>query len=410
MISPGKFSHNCEAMENNTYIEKIQIGKSSLWKDNTPLLSKLDIELTERCNFKCIHCYINLPEGDKTAKSRELSTEQVKTILNEAASLGCLTVRFTGGEPLLREDFEELYTYTRKLGLKVILFTNASLISPHLIELFARIPPLKEIEITVYGMCEQTYEEITRTPGSFNLAWRGINLLLENKIPFVVKSVLLPSNMDERKKFVSWASTIPWMDHSPNYVVFLNLRARRDLENKNRIIKKFRLSPEESIKFLLDGNESYTKDTLEFCNHFIGPPGDNLFTCGAGLRSGCVDAYGNFQPCMLLRHPDVVYELKSGTLKDALDPFFSKEVREKKAQNSDYLSRCARCFLKGLCEQCPAISWMEHGTLDTPVEYLCKIGHAQARYLGLLKEDELAWEVEDWEARIAQLTNKNIDQ
>jgi hypothetical protein len=63
--------------------------------------------------------------------------------------------------------------------------------------------------------------------------------------------------------------------------------------------------------------------------------------------------------------------------------------------NPDYLARCARCFLKGLCEQCPAKSWMEHGTMDTPVEYICRVAHARAMDLGLLTEGEKAWEVVD---------------
>ena len=48
----------------------------------------------------------------------------------------------------------------------------------------------------------------------------------------------------------------------------------------------------------------------------------------------------------------------------------------------------ARCFLKGFCEQCPAKSWAESGTLDTPVEYLCEVAHTKARYLGCLDENE----------------------
>jgi sulfatase maturation enzyme AslB (radical SAM superfamily) len=105
---------------------------------------------------------------------------------------------------------------------------------------------------------------------------------------------------------------------------------------------------------------------------------------------------------MQLRHPDTVYNLRKGSIKDAMTFFFTR-IRALKAENTDYLCRCARCFLKGLCEQCPAKSWMEHGTLDTPVEYLCEIAHAQARYLGLLEEGENAWDVRDWKERIRML-------
>ena len=125
----------------------------------------------------------------------------------------------------------------------------------------------------------------------------------------------------------------------------------------------------------------------QFCSRFIGPTGDRLFTCGAG-RGVSVDAYGRLQPCMLLRDPALSYDLRAGGLhagsvRDALENVFP-HLKERKAANPHYLERCARCFLHGLCEQCPAKSWMEHGTLDTPVEYLCQVAHAQARSLGLI--------------------------
>ena len=71
--------------------------------------------------------------------------------------------------------------------------------------------------------------------------------------------------------------------------------------------------------------------------------------------------------------------------------------------NPDYLSRCAVCFLKGLCEQCPGKSWSEHGTLDTPVEYLCEVAHEQAEFLGLIAKKEKAWEIKNWKSRIEKL-------
>ena len=88
-------------------------------------LEQLDIELTERCNNDCIHCCINLPANDAEAQRRELTTQQIRDIFGQAAELGCLQVRITGGEPLLRDDFAELYLVARRLGLRVQLYTNA---------------------------------------------------------------------------------------------------------------------------------------------------------------------------------------------------------------------------------------------------------------------------------------------
>ena len=150
---------------------------------------------------------------------------------------------------------------------------------------------------------------------------------------------------------------------------------------------------------LTRNKERYIKEMKDFCSKFMGPPGNKLFSCGAGHGGGCVDAYGKLQLCLSLRHPDTVYDLKKGTLKDAIDNFFPK-VQGIMAKNSEYLKRCAKCFLKGLCDQCPSKSWMEYGTLDTPVEYICDVAHAQAEYLGLLNKGEKAWTLVEWRERI----------
>ena len=383
----------------DSYAVKVRADEVSLWKGNIPPLDSLDMELSERCNNNCIHCNINLPADDLNAQQKELSQDEIKKILREAVSLGCLTVMFTGGEPLLREDFEDLYIFARRLGLRVTIFTNATLITPAVAKVFARIPPLQPIEVTVYGMRRSSYEAVTRVSGSFEAAWQGIHLLLERKVPFVVKGALLPPNRGEMGEFESWASTIPWMDAAPSYSIFFDLRDRLDSQQKNPLIKGLRLSPEEVVAFFFRRQEKYLREIREFCSQFTRPSGSNIFSCGAGVRSSCVDAYGHLQLCMLLRHPATVYDLKKGSLKDALTNFFA-EIRNMKAENPDYLNRCARCFLHGLCEQCPARSWIEHGTLDTPVAYHCEIAHAQARALGLLDEGELAWQIEDWKERI----------
>ena len=365
-------------------------------------LGQLDFELTERCNNNCIHCCINLPENDADAKHRELTTAQVQDILKQAADLGFQQVRFTGGEPLLRHDFEELYLFTRRLGLKALLYTNARLITPPMADLFARIPPLTEIEVTVYGMHKESYEAVTRWPGSFAQFWHGINLLLTRRVPFIVKGALLPQNRHEINEFENWAKTIPRMTRRPAYSTLFDFRERRVDEAKNRLIESLRLSPQDVVSVLMR-DENCHKEIAKFASTFMVPSGDHLFKCGAcDGGSVCMDAYGRAQPCMGIRSPgltcDVVGANGRTSMQDALDQF--THLRDLRATNPNYLQRCARCFLNGLCEQCPAKSWTEHGTLDTPVQYLCDVAHAMARKLGLLGEKECGWESHDWRTRI----------
>ncbi len=378
---------------------------NKLEKPVASCLEQLDIELTERCNNDCMHCCINQPANDEDARRREMTTAQVKDILEQAVSLGCLQVRYTGGEPLLRPEFEELYLFARRLGMKVVLYTNARLITPHLSDLLARIPPLEPIEITVYGMHQETYEAVTRAPGSFRQFWRGTNLLLEHKVPFIVKGALLPPNKHEIDEFEAWAATIPWMSEPPSHGKHFDLRNRRDDVNKNRLIESLRVSPEEGLEVSLRNSAKRHPWTPELASRFLRPPGARLFDCGACAgRHACIDAYGRAQPCMGVRAPELTRNVVGASegdhcsLQDALDQF--TRFGDLRATNPDYLQRCAACFIKGICRQCPATSWAENGGLDTPVEYECEIAHAWARHLGWLGENEHGWEVMDGWQRV----------
>ncbi len=392
------------------YVKKLKPHEFSIWGDRQPLLGQLDVELTERCDNDCLHCCVNLPENDAGARNREMGTGFVKEVLAGAAGLGCLAVRFTGGEPLLREDFAELYEFARRLGMQVILFTNGRRITPELAGLLARIPPGRAVEVSAYGMRPESYDRVVRRKRAFTEFRRGIGLLAEHRVPFIVKGALLPLLKDEMTEFEDWARTVSGRNEPPGVSMCFELRHRRDDPAKNARIAGLRATPDEAVAWLAR-NPRYREEMREFCGKFMRPPGDRLFNCGAGLGA-CVDAYGRAQMCLSLRAPETVVDLRAGgnetagdgvkaSLRRALSEFFPRQ-REQRATNPEYLRRCARCFLKGLCEQCPAKSWMEHGTLDTPVEYLCAVAHAQARFLGLIAAGENAWEVENWRERIAR--------
>ena len=87
-------------------------------------------------------------------------------------------------------------------------------------------------------------------------------------------------------------------------------------------IKKLRMTPDETVA-MLARDPRYVPGMQEFCSKFMRPPGDTLFSCGAG-HGTCIDAYGFAQMCLPLRHPDMVYDLHTGTLKEAITEYFPK--------------------------------------------------------------------------------------
>jgi len=375
-----------------TYIEKISLDRFPLWQKimKKGLLFQVSMELTERCNNNCVHCYINLPANNEKAQKKEITFEEIREVVDEAAEMGCLSWHLTGGEPLLREDFSDIYLYLKRKGMRVTLFTNATLINSNITSLFKKYP-LENLEVSIYGLVQETYESVTRNPGSFGAFREGINLLKENRIRFTLKSAALPQNFQEIKKMRDFAKS---MTSQPLGVVFrLNLGLRFKDGSKRDSIRRLRLSPEKVKEVLKQDEKRYRKDIERFCQKFLGVPGDDrLFICGAGIGACHIGAYNNFQLCMLLRHPDCVYSLRKGSFKEAWEEFVPG-VREIRVNSKKYAEKCQRCFLKSFCEQCPAWSWMEHGVLDEPVEYLCEIAHAEAVWLGLLSKGEKAWEV-----------------
>jgi pyrroloquinoline quinone biosynthesis protein E len=82
------------------------INKLSEYSTRTPLIGHF--ELTHNCSFKCEFCYNHIKEKP------ELCTEDVLKIIDQVAELGCLYINFSGGEPLLRKDFNDIYLYTKK--------------------------------------------------------------------------------------------------------------------------------------------------------------------------------------------------------------------------------------------------------------------------------------------------------
>ncbi|MGD9302535.1 MAG: radical SAM protein, partial [Desulfobacterales bacterium] len=154
------------------------------------------IEVTQRCNNRCVHCYNNLAADDQDAREKELALVEVCHIIDELAEFGCLWLLFTGGEIFLRKDFLDIYTYAKQKGFIVTLFTNGTLITPDIAGYLSQLTPFS-IEITLYGATKATYESITGVPGSFDRCMQGIRLLMDRKIPLKLKTMALVQNKHE---------------------------------------------------------------------------------------------------------------------------------------------------------------------------------------------------------------------
>ena len=152
------------------------------------------LELTRRCNLKCVHCYLG--EGEDRIGENEMSTEQVVDVIDQITEAGCLYLSLTGGDPMMRGDFPEVYRHARENGLLVTVMCDGVLVTTKIIDLFREMPP-SAVEVSLYGATAATYENITRVPGSFARCVRGIRRLVDAGIKVRIKTVLMSLNSHE---------------------------------------------------------------------------------------------------------------------------------------------------------------------------------------------------------------------
>ncbi len=340
-----------------------------------------DLEVTARCNNNCRHCYINLPPGDQAALQDELTLEEISLIADQAVSLGSLWCLITGGEPLLRNDFPDLYLMLKSKGLLVSVFTNACLVKNKHIELFMKYPP-REIEVTVYGVTRETYEKVTRVPGSFAAFRRGLDLLLDGGVKVNLKAMALRSNMHELPAIARFCR-----ERTKDFFRFdpmLNLRFDGN-EQRNRDIRAERLSVQEIIAIEQADPErsAAVKKTCAMLEAAIPEAGQgrHLFQCHAGAESFAVSCNGLFRLCPSLWQRDCLYDLRRGTLAEAwLD--FTPRIRAITTDNADFHETCRLCPLMNMCHWCPAHAHLECGRMDERCDYFCRVAHARAEAFG----------------------------
>ncbi len=353
-----------------------------LWKkiEGKRFPLSFDLELTARCNNECRHCYINLPATDKLAKDQELNLVEIDRISDEAVSMGAFSCLITGGEPLLRKDFTDIYLSLKRKGLLVCIFTNATLITPEYIKLFKKYPP-RDIEVSVYGVTKETYEGVTRKPGSFAAFMRGLNLLLENGIKVRLKAMALRSNIHELDKISAFCR-----ERTKDFFRFdplLHMRFDRN-EMRNAEIRTERLTPEEITAIERADSKRFESlkkgcDKLIFSNDSHRSC-DHIFHCGAGKWSFNISYNGLLRPCSSLWHPDFLYDIRNGSVKEAWEQFIPTAL-DYRSNRPEFHKKCHVCPIINLCLWCPAHAYLETGELDMPVDTFCRIAHARASML-----------------------------
>ena len=134
-------------------------------------------ELTARCNLRCGFCFIRVDERRiRELGARELTAGEWIGLARQAADMGTLNLLITGGEPLLRPDFPDIWEAIMPMGFHGTLYTNATLLTPAIRTLLTRYPPHK-VGVTLYGASSETYERTCGSEEGFGRAMDGLRFL-----------------------------------------------------------------------------------------------------------------------------------------------------------------------------------------------------------------------------------------
>ncbi len=329
------------------------------------------LELTYRCTNRCVHCYCSLPPDHREAINNELSPEEIEDLFYQLKEMGTLWLLLTGGDPLVRDDFKEIYLSAKRHGFIVTVFTNGIMITEEIAELFKKYPPFT-VEITMYGAERYTYERITRVKGSYELYWKGVTRLVERGIKLKLKTMALSINRHEIAQMDSIARRLGC------HFRFDPLVHKRIDSHNLSTPERYRIPPEDVV--LLDMEfPQRLQEFEEFCHRYLGMPSEprKLLTCGAGRSTIHIMPDGRVLPCsMLLNFAESARERP-------LQEIWNVRIKEVLEMEKTFSLECDSCRLLNICGQCPGWSFIEYGRMDRKVEYLCRITKARATALSL---------------------------
>ncbi len=175
-----------------------EMGAKAL-KLGIPLGVQLD--LTYRCNERCVHCYLDHDDHG------EMTTAEIKDLLDQLADAGVFFLILSGGEIFLRKDLFEIVEHARKLLFSVKLKTNAVMIRKAKAERIAALG-VESVQISVYSHKADVHDAITKLPGSFRRTIEGARLLKASGVKVSFANVLMKHNADDYPEVQALAERI----------------------------------------------------------------------------------------------------------------------------------------------------------------------------------------------------------
>ncbi len=293
-------------------------------------------ETTYRCPLKCSHCYLQDTEADG---KKELSLDEIKTFLDEYKSMGGLYLTLTGGDPFVRGDIDEIFSYARKKRFAVTLMTSGiNCNSDKLLKMIEK--GVYHFQTSIYGPNADIHDKFTDVEGSFDAAMNAIRLMRKHNVPARAAISINTYNQDYYDEILAMLET----EKIPYGINFIMIGTR-----------KGSCGPVEL---------NVDDDTLRNClrkNSRTGTPHlKEVSGCSPvcdGARSVfSMNPYGDVYPCMEVR------DRKAGSIRESsLTEIWNKSDAMESLRNVCFndLEDCPTCKYRNVCNRCSGFAIKE---------------------------------------------------
>lgn len=258
--------------------------------NDKPQLVHLQIELTSKCNERCVHCYI--PHENKNT---DIPDELFYSVLEQCKNMNLLSLTLSGGEPMSHPHFADFLRKAKEYDFSVSILSNLTLLNDEILKEMKE-NRLCSVQVSLYSMRPEIHDKITTVPGSFEKTMNSILKLVENDIPLQLSCPIMKENKDDlfavqdfgNKLKVKVATDWTIMAHYDHTTGNLTHRISID-ETKTLIRGMIEHSP--SYQNMLLKSDFFENKKAETQWN----PDDML--CGVGVSSCCMVANGNVYPC-----------------------------------------------------------------------------------------------------------------
>jgi radical SAM protein with 4Fe4S-binding SPASM domain len=305
------------------------------------------LELTRKCNLKCLHCYAT------QENRKELSTKEIKNLIDELRAMGTLYITFSGGEPTCRKDFLDILRYTSQRKISIQLSTNGVLINKSFVKELSKLN-LFHVGISIYGPNRITHDLITGVAGSFDKTVNAGRFLKDAGIYTVFKFIMMKYNQQQYAKMKKLANRL-----GIPYRVDTTITPRDNLSYDNRYLQIKKNNIKNIYIDLFKTSAPVGRKKREDLADL---------SCLMGRTLCSINAYGDVRPCVQV--PISAGNIRERTFTDVwLKSPFLKEIR--KYPDKRKMHGCPECELRPYCYRCPGNAYMEMGDIYGPSPQLC---------------------------------------